>query len=67
MDPKSQRQKRQENSLPLLNAAIQAMNLAKEAMSATPAGVVFGSVGILLTMIRVRFLPSSGGLLHVHM
>jgi hypothetical protein len=39
-----------------LNSAIEAMNLAKEALSMTPAKAVFGSVSILLTMIRVRFL-----------
>ena len=33
--------------------AIEAMNLAKEVSSITPAKAVFGSVSILLTMIRV--------------
>ena len=37
--------------------AIQAMNLAKEISSVTPAKAVFGSVSVLLTMIRVCFLP----------
>ena len=55
MDANSQRQ---DNYLSLLNVAIEAMNLAKEAMSATPAKAVFGTVSILLTMIRVRFSPS---------
>ena len=53
MDAKSQRTKRQDNALSLLNAAIEAMNLAKELSSMTPAKAVFGSVSILLTMIRV--------------
>ena len=57
MDADSQRQKRQDNILSLLNAAIEAMNLAKEISSATPAKAVFVSVGVLLTMIRVHFLP----------
>ena len=55
MDANSQRQ---DNYLSMLNVAIEAMNLAKEAMSATPAKAVFGTVSILLTMIRVRFSPS---------
>ena len=59
MDLISQRQKRQDNTLSLLNAAIEAMNLAKEVSSATPARAVFGSVSALLTMIKVRRLPFS--------
>ena len=58
MDPKSQRPKRQDNTLSLLNAAIEAVNLAKEVSSPTPAKAVFGSVGIILTMIRVCSLFS---------
>ena len=50
MDAKS---KRQDGTLSLLNAAIEAMNLAKELSSVTPAKAVFGSVGILLAMIKV--------------
>ena len=56
MDPNPRRQKRQENALSLLNAAIEAMDLVREASSPTPAKVVFGSVSILLTTVRVRFL-----------
>jgi len=37
-----------------LNVAIEAMNLAKEISSITPAKAVFGTVSILLTVIRVR-------------
>ena len=55
MDAKSQRPKRQDNTLSLLNAAVEAMNLAKALSSATPAKAVFGSVSILLTMIMVCF------------
>ena len=58
MVTKPQRTKRQDNALPLLNAAVEAMNLAKEISSMTPAKAVFGSVSILLTMIRVRFSSS---------
>ena len=59
MDAKSsKRQKRRENALSLLDAAIEAMNLAKEISGGTPAKAVFGSVSVLLTMIMVRFLLS---------
>jgi hypothetical protein len=54
MDTKSQRCR--DGALSLLNAAIEAMNLAKEISSATPAKAVFGSVSVILTMIRVCFL-----------
>ena len=61
MDPKgSKRQKRRENAVSLLNAATEAMNLAKEISSATPAKAVFGSVSVLLTMITVRPLFPDG-------
>ena len=56
MDADSKRQKRRDNALLLLGAAIEAMNLAKEISSPTPAKAVFGSVSILLTMIRVCYL-----------
>ena len=56
MDPKPQQQKRHENTLSLLNAAIDAMNLAKEVSSGTPAKAALGTVSVILTMIRVRFL-----------
>lgn len=54
MEVNSQQQKHQENVLTLLNVAIEAANLAKEVSSVTPAKVVFGSVGTLLEMVRVR-------------
>ena len=41
-----------------LNAAIEAMNLAKELSSITPAKAVFGSVSVVLTMIRVSSVVS---------
>jgi len=54
MDPKTQR--RQDGALSSLNVAIEAINLAKEISSITPAKAVFGSVSVVLTMIRVGFL-----------
>ena len=44
------------DGLPLLNVAIQTLNLAKEVSSIAPAKVIFGSVSILLAMIIVRSL-----------
>ena len=67
MDANSQPQKREDDPLSLLNVAIEAMNLAKEVSSATPAKAIFGSVGALLTMIRVHSLPSSDDLSKAHM
>ena len=58
MDPKSQRPKRQDNTLSLLNAIIEVANLAKELSSPTPARAVFGTVGVILTMIKVPFSSS---------
>ena len=67
MDAKSSKQqKRRENALSLLDAAVEAVNLAKEISGATPAKAVFGSVSVLLTMIMVRFLLFSDGMLCVH-
>jgi len=54
MDPKSQR--RRDGALSSLNVAIEAVKLAKEISSITPAKAVFGSVSVVLTMIRVSFL-----------
>ena len=69
MDTKSsKRQKRpsQESVISALNVTIEAMNLAKEVSSVTPAKAVFGSVSALLTMIKVRFPPSADGVFKVH-
>ena len=54
MAKKSQLSKGQDGTVSSLNLAIEAMNLAKEVSSFTPAKAVFGSVSVLLTMIRVR-------------
>ena len=61
MATKSQRQKERENTLSLLDAAIEAINLAKEISSITPAKAVFGTVSALLMMIKVCFLHSVVG------
>jgi len=46
----------------VLNAAIEALNLAKELSSITPAKAIFGSVSVTLSMIRVSFWFSVGRL-----
>jgi len=66
MAAKPQRPKGRDGTLSSLNIAIEAMNLAKEVSSITPAKVVFGSVSILLTMVRVRFPLFYHWALHVH-
>ena len=55
MASKSQQPKEREGVIAVLNAAIEAMNLAKELSSITPAKPVFGSVSVVLAMIRVGF------------
>ena len=51
-----QTQQPEGGTVSVLNAAIEALNLAKEVASITPAKVVFGSASILLAMIRVDLL-----------
>ena len=53
METRSRRPKGRDGVVSSLNVAIEAMNLAKELSSITPARAVFGSVGALLIMIRV--------------
>jgi len=53
MEAKSQRPKGRENTISALNVSIEALNLAKEISSITPAKAVFGSVSVILTTIRV--------------
>jgi len=56
MATKSQRPNCRDAALSSLNAAVEALNLAKELSSVAPAKAAFGSVGVLLVMIRVGFL-----------
>lgn len=53
MDPDVPQPKRQDKVLSGLNVAIETLNLAKEVSSITPAKAVFGSVSVIITMIRV--------------
>ena len=56
MSTKSQRPNGRDAVLSSLNMAIEALNLAKEVSSITPAKAVFGTVSILLTMIKACFI-----------
>lgn len=55
MDAKPQRPKHQDAVLSSLNTAIDAINIAKDVMDIAPAKAVFGSVSVVLTMIRVGY------------
>ena len=57
MATKSQRQKGRDEVLSSLNAAIDALNRAKEGTGITQAKVAFTSASHLLTMIRVSLPP----------
>ena len=61
MTDKSQRPMGQDSALSSLNVAIDTLHLAKEASSVMLAKSVFGSTSVLLTTIRVGFLPAHAG------
>lgn len=56
MDTKSKKSKRRDDVLSSLNVVIEGLNLAENLSSITPAKAVFGTVSVILTMIRVSFL-----------
>jgi len=56
MDPDTPQSRRRENILSSLNIAIETLNLAKELSPITPAKAVFGSVSVILTIIKVGLL-----------
>ena len=68
MATESRHSKGHDHILSFLDVAIEGLNLAKEVSSITPAKALFGSASVLLTMIRVRFLPPCGidAPAHVH-
>ena len=66
MTDNSRQQKDRSKVIPALDVAINGLNIAKEATNTTPVNPLFGSVVILLTMIRVSSLPSCDEILHVH-
>ena len=56
MESESRQPKEREGVISALNGFIEVFNLAKEASSNTPAKAIFGSVSVLLAMIRVSLL-----------
>ena len=66
MADKSKRPKGRDSVLSSLDVAIDGLNLAEELSSVTPAKTVFGSVSILLTMIKVRFLLCCDEISRIH-
>ena len=66
MKNESQQSKGREGATEELNTAIEATNLAENLSIIAPAKTVFGSVAILLTMIRVCFLLLRNDLLRSH-
>jgi len=56
MEVGSQRPKEREDAISALNTAIEALNHAKIASGIAPAKIVFGSVSVILSTIRVSFL-----------
>jgi len=61
----SQRPKGREDAISALNEAIDGLNPVKTS-SFPPAKAIFGSVTVLLTLIRVCFMLSCNDLPHVH-
>jgi len=55
MNIKAQEQKRRDNILSSLNAAVESLNLAGGISDIIPAKAVFGTVSVILTTIRVSF------------
>ena len=55
MDASPQRPKERDVVISSLNAAIEAVNIAKDVLSMTPAKAALGSVGVILAMIKVGF------------
>jgi len=53
MDIDAQQQKLRDNTLSSLNAAIEVLNLAGGISDIVPAKALFGTVSVILTMIRV--------------
>jgi len=66
MDTKYQRQKGQDGVLSSLNMAIEALNLAKDISGIAPVKAAFGSVSVLLTMVRVRSLALQSDVQSLH-
>ena len=66
MKAESQQPKGREDVIEELNATIEATTLAEKVSTIAPAKIVFGSVVILLALIRVCFPFLCQDLLQVH-
>ena len=55
METKSQQPEEREGVISTLNGFIEAFNFAKEVASNTPAKAIFGSVVVILAMVRVSY------------
>lgn len=66
MDTRSQRPKKRKVAISSLNAAIEAVNRAEMISTITPIKAVLGSVSVLLTVVRVCFLPICIDMPQVH-
>jgi len=66
MTTDSKRRGGREGATLTLNTTIEDTNLAEKVSSIAPAKAVFGSVSVLLTLIRVCFLLFCNDLLQVH-
>lgn len=66
MEIDSQRPEGREGGILALNAAVEAMNLAEKTSSTALPKTVFGSVSILLTLIRVCFPLFYNGLPQIY-
>jgi len=66
MKNECQQPKGREGATEELNTAIKATNLAESLSAIAPAKIAFGSVGVLLTVIKVCFLLLRNDLLRSH-
>ena len=66
MTDKSQQPKGRDRVISTLNMSIESLNLAKEAARVTPVKAAFGSVAILLIMIRVSSFLFCGETSKIH-
>jgi len=66
MTDNSQQPKGRDNVPSSLNVAIDGLDFAKELSSITPATAVFGTVSVLLTIIRVSSLHFCDEMFQVH-
>ena len=67
MSQKARQQTEQDSALSTLDVSIKYLNIAKDTSSIKPAKDAFGSVNVLLTMIRVRVPLPRELFIHVHL